>query len=349
MPREQTGGSEPTAALLQAAGLGFAYHDRSVLEIDSFEVMRGSITAVTGANGSGKTTFFKVANGLLGPYTGRLRFDGIDVDLPRGRQELRRRSVYVHQHPYIFRERVWANVAFGLAVRGVRRRERHERIERALAAVGLGEFGERRATGLSGGERQRLAVARALALEPELLFLDEPTSNIDPASISRIETAIVEARRAGTTVLFCTHDYATAYRVADRIVTMEAGHVRPSSVNVYHGGITMRGGAVSHFSIPGGTIVVPSRHGEPTAAVVPMDDVFLARAALSTSAQNRFRGRVTEVRPFEDEQGSRLHRVGLDCGFPLHALVTAEALGELDIRPGEDLVAGFKASAVRLY
>ena len=358
--------------ILRAENVGFAYGATPVLAIERFDAHSGSITAVIGHNGCGKTTFFKVANALLGPYTGRIQFDGIDVNVPRGRQALRRRAVYVHQHPYIFRERVWANVAFGLKVRGVDPHLRRERIDRALAAVGLTEFAHRRADGLSGGERQRVAIARALALEPDLLFLDEPTSNIDPKSISLIEEAVVGARSAGTSVLLSTHNLATAYRIADRVVPMEGGRMTANRNNVYHGHISARDTAVAHFEMPGGSIVVPGRPGDFTAALVPMDDVFLARREVATSAQNRFHGTVTEVRPFalpltsepapgggpaevgdtdweSEPAGGGLYRVRLDCGFPLDALVTGESLRELEIREGAELYAGFKASAVQLY
>jgi tungstate transport system ATP-binding protein len=340
--------------ILRAENVGFAYNTAPVLAVDHFQAERGSITAVIGHNGCGKTTFFKVANGLLGPYTGRIQFDGIDVNVSRGRQALRRRAVYVHQHPYIFRERVWANLAFGLKVRGVDPHLRRERIDRALAAVGLTEFAHRRADGLSGGERQRVAIARALALEPDLLFLDEPTSNIDPKSIALIEEAVAGARADGTAVLLSTHNLATAYRIADRVVPMEAGRMTANRNNVYHGRITSRDTTVAHFEVPGGVIVVPGRRGDFTAALVPMDDVFLARREFATSAQNRFHGTVTEVRPFTGEgadasAGGGLYRVRLDCGFPLDALVTGESLRELEIREGAELYAGFKASAVQLY
>ncbi|MFW5786236.1 MAG: ATP-binding cassette domain-containing protein [bacterium] len=365
LPGRRDGSAE--APILRAEGLSFAYDTTPVVAIDRFEVERASITAVIGHNGCGKTTFFKVASGLLGPYTGRIQFDGIDVNVPRGRQALRRRAVYVHQHPYIFRERVWDNVAFGLKVRGVDPHLRRDRIDRALAAVGLTEFAHRRADGLSGGERQRVAIARALALEPHLIFLDEPTSNIDPTSISLIEQAVVGARAAGTAVLLSTHNLATAYRIADRVVPMEAGRTTANRNNVYHGQIRPSGASVAHFEVPGGAIVVPSRRGDFTAAVVPMEDVFLAHHEFATSAQNRFRGTVTEVQPFAPEPAAStrgdageagrggeladggLYRVRLDCGFPLDALVTGESIRGLDIRRGTELYAGFKASAVQLY
>ncbi len=356
MQRDESRHRNSSAAgpILRAENVGFAYDAAPVLAIERFEAERGSITAVIGHNGCGKTTFFKAANGLLGPYTGRIQFDGIDVNVLRGRQALRRRAVYVHQHPYIFRERVSANLAFGLKVRGVDPHLRQERIDRALAAVGLTEFAHRRADGLSGGERQRVAIARALALEPDLLFLDEPTSNIDPKSISLIEGAVVAARSAGTSVLLSTHNLATAYRIADHVVPMEAGRMTANRNNIYHGRVTSEGTTVAHFEMPGGAIVVPSRRGDFTAALVPMDDVFLARREFATSAQNRFHGTVTDVRPFAPERaggpaGGGLYQVRLDCGFPLDALVTGESLRELEIREGAELYAGFKASAVQLY
>lgn len=365
-------------AILRARSLRFAYDTTPVLRIGALDIERGTVTAVIGHNGCGKTTLFKLANGLIGPYTGELSFEGIDVASTRGRQMLRRSAVYVHQHPYIFRERVFANVAFALKVRGVPSAQRRARIDTALAAVGLERFAHRRADGLSGGERQRVALARGLALEPSLLMLDEPTSNIDPTSVARIEEAVVGARRSGTTVLLSTHNLATAYRIADRLVPMEAGRVLPNRDNIYHGTLETGGDhGTARFIFPGGALMVPNREGAFSAAVVSMDDVFLSRSAVATSAQNRFHGMVAELVPFYREtfhgkpsDGERkgagherkpsdraadagaqedLYRVRVDCGFPLDALVTGTACRELGIRVGVEIHAGFKASAVQLF
>jgi tungstate transport system ATP-binding protein len=338
-----------TPSILTAQGLRFAYGRTPALDIDRLHVSRGSITAIIGHNGCGKTTLFKVISGLLGPYSGSLQFEGIDVGTLRGRQTLRRHAAYVHQQPYIFRERVRANLAFGLKVRRVPTRERRERIERALAAVALTDLASRRADGLSGGERQRVAIARAIALEPSLLLLDEPTSNIDPTSIALIEKAVQDARDGGTTVLLSTHNLATAYRIADHVLPMERGRISRDRNNVYRGELTNRDAGLARFHVPGGSIAVPSRKGDFRAALVPMDDVFLAREQVATSAQNRFRGRIIEIDAFGDDASSELYRVRLDCGFNLDALVTAQALEELGIREGAELFAGFKASAVQLY
>lgn len=374
-------------AILHAADLSFAYDSAPVLQIAELSVEPGSITALIGHNGCGKTTLFKVANGLLAPYEGSLQFQGLPVRSAQGRQLLRRQSVYVHQHPYIFRESVAGNLAFALRTRRVAREERPERIRRALAAVGLEAFARRRADGLSGGERQRVAIARALALDPELLFLDEPTSNIDPESVALIESAVLAAKEAGTTVLLSTHNLATAYRIADRVVPMAAGRVRPNRNNIYHGQVVDTPGGETRrtdvqprgadlagaparsptdsdhhpaappehdattrrFRMPGGELVVPARPGSFTAAVVPMDDVFLARRDVTTSARNHFRGRVSEIAHVEDEDAGDLYRVRLDCGFPLDVLVTRDSLEELGIKKGSELFAGFKASAVQLF
>jgi energy-coupling factor transporter ATP-binding protein EcfA2 len=332
--------------VFRARNLAFGYTPgRSVLEVADFEVFRGSITAVIGSNGCGKTTLFKVLNGLLGPYTGSVLFHGREITAPGGRRQMRRLSIYVHQKPYAFRERVAENVAYGLKVRKVPREQHSRRIEESLRAVGMEHLSHRQAQSLSGGERQRLAVARALALHPEVILLDEPTSNIDPESVRLIEKAVLDAQSKGTTVLLSTHNLATAYRIATTVLPMEDGNLDTDRNNVYHGAIGETGDSLGRFAIAGGgAISVPSQEGPFTAAVVPMDDVILSRQKLVSSAQNQFSGPVTEVVPI-----GNLYRVRLACPFPLDALVTDRAVEQLEIAPGKALHAGFKASAVRLY
>lgn len=334
------------ASVFQAHNLCFGYTPgKEVLEVDDFTVSPGSITAVIGSNGCGKTTLFKVLNGLLGPYTGSVLFKGREIATPEGRQQMRRLSVYVHQKPYAFRERVTDNVAYGLKVRKVPRDQWSRRIEESLRAVGMTELSQRHAQALSGGERQRLAIARALALHPEVILLDEPTSNIDPESVRLIEGAVLDAQATGTTVLLSTHNLATAYRIATTVLPMDHGRLGVDRNNVYHGSIGETGDSLGSFEIDGGgAFAVPAQEGSFTAAVVPMDDVFLSEGKLVSSAQNQFEGLVTEVVPI-----GNLYRVRLECPFPLDALVTDRAIEQLGIAPGRSLYAGFKASAVRLF
>lgn len=335
------------SCLVQVRDLAFAYDGAAVLSVDSLGVHRQSITALIGPNGCGKTTLFKIINGLLGPYRGSVTFAGREVSQPSGRRLVRRRSIYVHQKPYIFRERVRDNIGFALRVRGVDSAKRPERIAAAMDAVGISGLASRPGGALSGGERQRLAVARALALEPELLILDEPTSNIDPDSVGIIEAAIETARESGVTVLISTHNLATAYRTADTILPMEAGSLQALRENVYRGHLEAGENEVGHFVVEGSRalrLAVPPVSGAYRAAVVPMDDVILSTQKVASSAQNLLPG---TVRKLTDLQG--LVRVDLDCGIPLSALVTRTAVAELSIAPGRDLFAGFKASAVRLY
>ncbi len=331
--------------IVEISGVSFGYTPETpVLRMDRFSVEAGSVTAVIGHNGCGKTTLFKVINGLLGPYTGTVRFQGEEISTPGGRERMRRGSIYVHQKPYVFRERVRDNVLYALKVRNVPAEERERRVEKSLRAVGMSHLASRHAHALSGGERQRLALARALALEPELILMDEPTSNIDPESVRLIENAIQEARSRGTTLLLSTHNLATAYRIADIVIPMEAGTVTRDRNNVYRGAVVETGDSLAHFEVDGSRIVVPAQEGRFSAAVVPMNDVILSREEIVSSAQNHFSGPVTEVAP----QGELL-RVRIDCPFPLDALVTGAARDQLGIEVGQKLHAGFKASSVRLY
>ena len=347
MPGRNDGrpGAASATDLLSIRDLSFGYDGTEVVRIPELSVASETITVLIGSNGCGKTTTFKLVNGLVGPYEGRIFLEGHEISGSRGRQVVRNRAVYVHQHPYIFRERVWANVAFALRARGTAAGDQSKRIGAALEAVGLMSLAQRRADTLSGGERQRVAIARALALEPGLLLLDEPTSNIDPQSVELIEKAVLAARSAGMTVMVSTHNLATAYRIGDRVIPMESGSFQPQRNNIYRGSVESAGDALARFSFSGGSLLAPEQDGEYTAALVPMDDVFLSQDEVISTARNHYWGTVAAVEPFSDH----LLRVELDCGFPLAALVTGRAVEQIEIRVGKRLFAGFKSSAVRLY
>jgi tungstate transport system ATP-binding protein len=333
-----------SVSLISIRGLTFSYDRAPVVQIDELSLPRERITAVIGPNGCGKTTLFKLINGLLEPDSGQVAIDGTPIASAAGKALLRRHCIYVHQKPYIFRQSVAENVAYGLRVRGVPRERWAQRIDASLQAVGIAHLADRQGRALSGGERQRLAIARGVALQPRLLLLDEPTSNIDPESVRIIEQAAVTARNAGITVILSTHNLATAYRIADDIVRMEAGRTAPDAHNVYNGSYEHNNEATGRFCFSGGCLVTAAIDGSFSAAVVPMDDVILSAGEMASSAQNRFAGVVVGVTPFAN--GVRVH---LDCGFPLSSLVTQAAVSQLRIREGVRLSASFKASAVRLY
>lgn len=355
-PRGGGSGSGAGRPLIEVEGLSFAYDAEPVLALDRLSVDRGDVAVLTGHNGSGKTTLLKVLNGLLSPSTGSVRLWGESIAAGRGRSLLRSRSVLVHQRPYLFHQSVEANIRYVVKLRAPGARDVDARIAESLAAVRLEGFGHRRATGLSGGEKQRVAIARALAVRPQLLLLDEPTSNIDPESIRAIEGALGETNCHGTTIVITTHNLATAYRLATAVYPMEAGRIHGDRNAVFHGGVEQTDEYFTYFRVVLGSgsaggratpvvIRAPAQDGDAVAAVIPMDDIIVSTEPLRSSAQNHFYGRVAAIRPYE---GGR--RVDVDCeGVIMPALVTPFAVEQLGLGPGAAVHVALKASAVRLY
>jgi molybdopterin-binding protein len=331
---------------LTVEGLRFSYAAEPVdalIAIDELALDSGQVTVITGNNGCGKTTLLKLLAGILKPEVGRIVCaDGVA-------------PILVHQRPYLFAESVRANVAWPLKIRGGPRKEIRDRVTVALEQVGLAHLERRWALSLSGGERQRTAIARALVLEPRVLLLDEPTSNIDAASVVAVEGVLRTAAAAGTTVVMSTHNIASAYRLADRILPMSGGRLVPSHLNVLRGLSVDSGGEpggdpagehIGRFCIDGGVeIFCPARVGSFTRAVIRMEDIILSPSEMTSSARNHLQGQVTAV----DAVGDELVQVGLDCGFPLVARVTHRSRDELALTPGSTVYATFKASAVELY
>lgn len=172
------------------------------LRIDQLDLLPQRIYALTGPNGAGKSTLLRMLAQLLVPQQGRITFQGeMNSDTQQNRQ-----VTLVEQSPYLLYGSVSYNIAYGLKLRGIRGREQQQRIDDALAMVGLSAFAKRSVRQLSGGECQRVALARALALQPQLLLLDEPTSNIDSKSLESFESLISALPERGVTVVLSTHD-----------------------------------------------------------------------------------------------------------------------------------------------
>jgi ABC-type Fe3+/spermidine/putrescine transport system ATPase subunit len=210
------------AARVSLRNLTRTFGTRVAVDHLSLDIYPGELMALIGASGSGKTTTLRMVAGYETPTSGQVLLDGADITvLP----PQKRGFGMVFQHYALFPHMtVGDNVAFGLEARGVGKGERRERAERALAAVGLSGAAGRAVQALSGGEQQRVALARALIIEPRVLLLDEPLSNLDPTlRRSTREELRATLHRLGVTALFVTHDQEDAFAVADRVALISHG------------------------------------------------------------------------------------------------------------------------------
>ena len=176
-----------------------------------------SRTFILGANGAGKSTLLRVLHGLIEPSRGSVTW-GRATTRPPG-------QAMVFQRPVLLRRSAAANLRHALALAGVRGPDARRRIDDALTSVGLVAIADRPARVLSGGEQQRLALARAWALAPEVLFLDEPTSSLDPPSARAVEAIVNDIHALGTTIVMTTHQLAQAKRLADSVILLQDGGV----------------------------------------------------------------------------------------------------------------------------
>jgi cobalt/nickel transport system ATP-binding protein len=213
--------------MLTVSGLSFAYPDgREALRGIDLNLAAGERVALLGPNGAGKTTLVLHLNGVLSGGTGSVAVDGLRVD-PRDRSslaEIRRRVGIVFQDPddQLFMPTVADDVAFGPANLGLRGASLAERVDEALAAVGMSEHRDRAPNHLSFGQRRRVAVATVLAMRPSLLVLDEPSSNLDPASRRELAEILTSLP---VTMLMVTHDLPYALQLCDRSVILDDGAV----------------------------------------------------------------------------------------------------------------------------
>jgi tungstate transport system ATP-binding protein len=201
--------------LIRIEDIIMSFGGKDVLKDINLQIFQGEIFALVGPSGAGKTTLLRILALFERPEKGNLKFNGMETS---GIVNIRRRMSLLFQTPAIFNRSVFENVAYGLKVRGIDKKIIDKKVREALSIVGLCGLENQNAPTLSGGEAQRMAFARAIVYDPEILLLDEPTANLDPANVMKIEDIIKWLREEKkTTILLATHNIPQVQRLADRV------------------------------------------------------------------------------------------------------------------------------------
>ncbi|MFH1381759.1 MAG: ABC transporter ATP-binding protein [Chloroflexota bacterium] len=354
-------------ALIEAVNLVQSYDGSEVLKNVNLKIERGEIFALIGPTGAGKTTLLRILDLLELPSSGKLIFDGMDVTT-RGTDRLkaRRRLSYVQQKPLVFNMNVYENIACGLRWRHMKSAVIRRKTEEALELVGMTDYRNRTARTLSGGETQRVAVARALVTEPEVLFLDEPTANMDPISTAKIEEVlarVIDERK--TTVIMTTHDMSQGQRMSSRLGVLINGELlQTGSVNdvftapqnrevaefvgvenILEGIVEQNDNSFTRIAINGEKISAISNFaaGETVYVLIRPEIIVFSLSGEAGSARNVFKGKVNRINTI-----GALVRIEVACGFPLLGVITTQAAQELNISIGRDIYVSFKATAIHV-
>lgn len=339
-----------------------------VLEVPGLCLRQGEILCLVGPNGSGKTTLLLTLCCLLERTTGEMLFKGQPVSDRAAVLAYRRCTATVFQEPLLFDTTVYDNVASGLKLRGMSRQELRQRVQENLERFRIGHLARRSARKLSGGEAQRTSLARALATNPEILFLDEPFSALDPltreALIDDLEHII---RDTGIAVVMSSHDQTEALRLADTMAVMRLGVIAqvgsPEEIinfpvdefvasfvgmdTVLKGRVVSAGQDTVKVAV-GDTIIEcvgDTEAGRQVFLCIRPENVTLALDGdyVGGSARNHFTGTITRLIPM-----GHFIKVQFDCGFFLSTHITHHSREALGLAEGGTAVASFKATAVHM-
>jgi len=310
------------------------------------------LLGIIGHSGVGKTTLLKVLAGLEKPNAGTLKYNDLEItdsNMPL----LRRNATMIFQNPLFLRGDIFTNVAYGLRLRKVSEPVVKERVKQALEAVRLPGMVDRDARELSGGEQQRVALARALVLDPEVLLLDEPTSNLDPGNASIIND-ILREQSENRVIVIATHDLPQVIRLADKVLFLKNGVISEEGApdemeaitryteNIFPG-ISRRVEGVSTIKVNDLEIKFTEPVEGRVSIHVRPQDIILSNDWIETSARNQFRGPIVGV-----EEKNGIVMISVDVGAVFRAQITRKSVNEMGLSLGKEINISFKASSVIL-
>ena len=349
--------------MIELADVAKQYGDIIALKNIDLEVVKGEVFSVIGPNGSGKTTLLRIMAGIEAPTKGTIIFNGEEVD-GKNTVKFRRRGTMVFQKTALFNTTVFENIAYGLKLRQFPQQEIKELVSDALDIVKLHGFEERLAKNLSGGEQQRVALARALALDTDVLFLDEPTANLDPKSVSVIEETIAWVNRErNTTVVLATHNMYQAETIGDRTMLLINGEISqvgqskdvftlPSTQladftrveNIFSGISTMRAEGTPIVTLDSG-LKIEAAHGSGgrVTLFIRPEDIILSKELLVSSARNVYTGQIAGITDL-----GPLVKLRVDVGREFVVQITKRSFIEMRLNIDSQVFLTFKASSVHV-
>jgi tungstate transport system ATP-binding protein len=353
--------------VIEAGNLAKLYREKEILRDITFSIPDGEIFGLIGPSGSGKSTLLRLLDLIELPTEGTLSVFGEDALSPDARFHLRRRMAMLYQKPIIFNRTVYDNIALGMKYRKESEATIGRRVKDALREIGLSDYSRRSARTLSGGEAQRVALARAIVTDPEILYLDEPTANLDPPSAEKIEEIIMRLNREmGMTIFVSTHDMLQGQRLAGRIGVMMEGRLpqigttleifhRPATKNIarfvqvdniFPGTVTACQSGEASIEVSGIIFraISPIHPGKGASILFRAEDVTIGIGeGPMTSARNVYPGRIKRMIP----SGPFVHVI-IDCGIDVTALVTIRSAEDLALAIGKEVWISVKATAIHV-
>lgn len=335
--------------ILKIENLILTYSHGFELNIPELNFQKGKIYALVGPNGSGKTTLLNILSNLEKPDKGKIFYKQHLVNNNSMATNINKKIVLVMENPYLFKTSVFKNIAYGLKIRHKNNRKNkdiHKIVADTLDMVNLKGYEDKPAQILSCGQTQRAALARALALEPEILLLDEPFTNIDKKNTILLEEIIQKInKQLLTTIIITTHDLLQAHRLADKVISLfEGRRVNSSFENLFSADIEKSDNQKwARLDSKVKISVVTDKTGPGHIAIAPQD-IILSQKKLESSARNSFKGLIKKI----EIQGQKVW-VSIDAGVEFTTIITKTSLDELDLAVGKEIFLTFKTTAVTVF
>ena len=350
------------SAAMELDGIYKTYGSGATISVEHLELVSGKVTCIVGPSGAGKSTLMRIAGLLEPPDSGKVAIAGKGVS-PKS-LDARRRVASVMQRPFLFAKTVREQVAYGLHARSTPAKAADNKVMKALRDFGVHELADRNPKTLSGGEARRVAIAAALVLEPEVLILDEPMSNVDEPLRDSLCHQLCEATHSSAmATAWVTHDRTEALLVADRLAVMIDGSVaqagtprevfiQPASTevadflgsrNLMEGRVTSNTEGLANVGVSGHSFEVMSdaSEGTPVWVLVRPEDLSVwTKPPAQTSPRNKVSGTVIKV-----QDRGPLVSIQIGSDLPLEAFVTRATRDELGLQPGIPVWFGFKSAA----
>jgi len=349
-------------SVIELENISKTYENTHALKQVSLNILEGEVFSLLGPNGSGKTTLLRIMAGIERPTSGEMRFNGVKVE-EGNINHVRSKTTMVFQKTALFNTSVYKNIAYGLRLRGLTKKETDEKIRETLKTVMLEGYEKRLAKKLSGGEQQRVALARALALDTQVLLLDEPTANIDPKTVSIIENVLSWVNKEKkTTMVIATHNVFQTETLAKRAALLLEGKIvkvgapqeiftLPSKLlasyakleNVFSGVSKVTGEGTSLVDVDDGVQIETAfeKTGNTTVFVRP-EDIILSLNPIVSSARNSFEGRIVEI----SDLGA-IVRLRVKAGRDFTVQITKRSFNNMQLNIDSKVFLAFKASSVQ--